>query len=142
MGLSRKFFDAGVERRTPPQARQVNRSEASFLQANAISLKSLSSGIPCNKPNPKHVRRDRCPRSDARDFCEKFKAIVWGNGVHLDNVCISELGSEDILENGQCIGNRYHDIASVPLPGVTWKPRSFEYLRIPHRWATAETRAD
>lgn len=120
----------------------MNRSEVAFLQTNATSSKLLSSGIPCNKPNLQHLRRDRCPRFDARDLCSKFKDIVWGTDVHLDRVCISELGSEDILENEQCIGKRYHDIASVPLPGITWKPRSFEYLRIPHRWATAETRAD
>lgn len=73
------------------------------------------------------------------DLCEKFKDVVWAKGIHLDRVCISKLGPEDIFEDDQCIGKRFHDIASVPLPGVTWEPRSFETLRIPHRWATAET---
>ena len=71
-------------------------------------------------------------------LCEKFKDVVWAKDVHLDRVCISERTPEDIFEDEQCIGTRYHDIASVPLPGVTWEPRSFENLRIPHRWATAE----
>lgn len=72
-------------------------------------------------------------------LCEKFKDVVWGKGVHLDRVCISKLGPEDIFEDEQCVGKRYHDIASVPLPGVTSEPRSFEKLEIPYRWATAET---
>ena len=72
-------------------------------------------------------------------LCEKFKDVVWGKDVHLDRVCISRLGPEVIFEDEQRIGVKYHDIASVPLPGVTWEPRSFEKLRIPHRWATAES---
>lgn len=110
-----------------------------YGHAKFIDTRGLRSGIPKTKPTQKHLGQDVAPRIDAGDLCEKFGDVVWAKDVHLDRVCISELNPENILEDGQCIGVRYPDIVSIPLPGVTWEPRSFEYLRIPQRWATAES---
>ena len=136
MSLAQEFLDAGLERRGSLEA---NRESCAFLQTRAIDTKGLSSEIPNIKSMQTYGRPYRVPRFDARELCEKYKDIVWAKGVHLDRVCISERGPEDIFEDEQCVGKRYRDIASVPLPGVTWEPRSFEYLRIPHRWATWAT---
>ncbi len=119
---------------------QRDRDGRELLQVKVINTKGLSSRFLNTKPTLKHAKVSRAPRFDARGICEKYKKVVWGKGVHLDRVCISEVSSqEDIMEDGQCVGSRPHDIASVPLPGVTWEPRSFEYLRIPRRWDTAES---
>ncbi len=134
--LSQKFMDAGFERRNPIHRPLGSRQ---FRQIRVIDTKGLSSGVLNTKPTLRHLHQHRVPRFDARDLCEKFKDIVWAKGVHLDRVCISELKPKDIAEDGQRVGTQYHDIVRIPLPGVTWEPRSFEYLRIPHRWATAET---
>ena len=132
-GIYREFKDTGLERRNPHHRVRVS------SQMRVIDTTGLSSGVLNDKPSLKHLRLDRSPRFDARDICEKFKDIVWAKGVHLDRVCISELTPEEIYEDGQTIGYKHRDLVSIPLPGVTWEPRSFEYLRIPHRWATAES---
>ena len=134
--LSQEFSAAGLERRDPIENDvQLPR----FRQTRAVETKGLRSGIPRTKPPVKHRKFDIAPRFDARGICEKFKDVVWAKDVHLDRVCISEMGKEPVKEDGQTIGFNYRDIVSIPLPGVTWEPRSFEYLRLPHRWATAET---
>ena len=128
-GISREFMGAGLERQTPLQG---NLGDRRFCQARAIDTKGLSSGVLNTKPSLERFKTYIRPKFDARDLCEKFKDVVWGKDVHLDRVCISALKSQkDIFEDGQKIGSRYDDIVSVPLPGVTWEPRSFEYLRIP-----------
>ena len=134
--LAQEFFAAGLARRNT-----IHRDYGGlqFGQTKCISTLGLKSGIPKTKPSQKHLGSDLTPRFDARDLCEKFRDVVWAKDVHLDRVCISEIVPEDIFEDGQVIGKRYRDIVSIPLPGVTWEPRSFEYLRIPHRWATAES---
>ena len=132
--LLREFSAAGLAKRDP---KQIDLGGLNFLQTRVIDTRGLKSGIPKTKPTLKHFGADMAPRFDARDPCEKFGDVVWAKDVHLDRVCISEITPEYVLEDGQVIGNRYHDIVSIPLPGVTWKPRSFEYLRIPHRWPRA-----
>ena len=134
--LSQEFSAAGLAKKNPLE-RDVG--SLRFNQARVIDTKGLKSGIPKTKSTLKHLGLDRVPRIDARDLCEKFGDVVWAKDVHLDRVCISEMIPEEIFEDGQCIGLRYRDIVSIPLPGVTWKPRSFEYLRIPHGWATAKS---
>ncbi len=130
-------MDAGL-RREGPFWRNLGARELS--QVKVITTRGLSSGFLNKKPTLKHAKVGLAPRFDARGICEKYKDIVWGKGVHLDRVCISEVSSnEDVMEDGQRVGYRFHDIASVPLPGVTWEPRPFEYLRVPRRWATAES---
>ena len=91
-GLSREFWNAGLERRSPledPRGRQ-------FRQIRAIDTKGLNSGFLNDKPSLKHLKQHLCPRFNARDLCDKFKDIVWAKGVHLDRVCISELKPEPI----------------------------------------------
>ena len=133
--LSQEFIDAGLER----SDHGYNLGVRQFLQTRVVSTERLNSGFRKEKPTLKYLNLDTAPRFDARDLCEKFKDVVWGKGVQLDRVCISELSAEKVVEDGRVIGQRFHDIASFPLPGITWEPRSFEPLRIPHRWATAET---
>ena len=134
--LYREFAAAGLAKKTPVQKEA---GDLQFYQAKVIDLRGLKSGILNTKPTVKHLRVDIAPRFDAGDLCEKFGDVVWAKDVHLDRVCISETIPEDILEDGQIIGKRHRDIVSIPLPGVTWEPRSFEYLRIPHRGATSES---
>ena len=134
--LSREFLAAGLAKKNPIEK---DRGGLEFGQTQCINTKGLKSGIPNTKPSLKHFSVDMRPRFDARDLCEKFGDVVWAKNVHLDRVCISELMPEELFEDGQCIGVKYRDIVSIPLPGVTWEPRSFEYLRIPHRWATGES---
>ena len=134
--LFQEFFAAGLAKKVPFQ-RHLEGS--AFDQAKLIDTRGLDSGIPNTKSTLKHLGQSRAPRIDARDLLEKFGDVVWARDVHLDRVCISELTPEDIVEDGQIVGKRYRDVLSIPLPGVTWEPRSFEYLRIPHRWAPAES---
>ena len=134
--LSQEFFAAGLAKNNPIQA---DHGGLQFCQTKVIDTRGLKSGIPKTKPSQKHLGIDLSPRFDARDLLEKFRDVVWAKDVHLDRVCISELVPSNIFEHGQVIGVRHRDIVSIPLPGVTWEPRSFEYLRIPHRWATAES---
>ena len=134
--LSREFFAAGLAKKNPIQ---VDYGGLPLCQAKVIDTRGIKSGIINIKPTLKHLGQDLAPRFDARDLLEKFRDVVWAKDVHLDRVCISEIVPEDIFEDGQVIGIRHRDIVSIPLPGVTWEPRSFEYLRIPHRWATAES---
>ena len=130
-GLQRAFMDAGLRRE---DSLRRSRGGREFLQKKVINTQGLSSGFLKSKPSLKHAKVDLVPRFNARGICEKYKDVVWAKGVHLDRVCISEVSSvEDIMEDGQCVGARFQDIASVPLPGVTWEPRPFEYLRIPRR---------
>ncbi len=134
--ISRKYMDAGLERRDPLQGY----GELPIYQTRVIDTTGLNSGVFNTKPSLKHLKQDMRPKIDARDIIKKFKDIAWAKGVHLDRVCISAVKPKTIYENGQQVGVKFHDIVSIPLPGVTWEPRSFEYLRIPHhRWATAET---
>ena len=134
--LSREFYAAGL---APKDPRGTDITGLKFLQTKCIDTRGLKSGIPNLKPTLKGMHVDMVPRFDARDLRVKFGDVVWAKDVHLDRVCISELIPDDIVEDGQLIGARYRDIVSIPLPGVTWEPRSFEYMRIPHRWATAES---
>ena len=134
--IFQEFYAAGLAKKDP---RQTDIRGLQFLQTRSIDTRGLESGIPNLKPTLKSMHVDKVPRFDARDLCAKFGDVVWAKDVHLDRVCISELKPDDIVEDGQCIGARYRDIVSIPLPGVTWEPRSFEYMRIPHRWATAES---
>ena len=131
--LSQEFMDAGLERRDPLQTLQGGFEELAYRQSRVIETKGLDSGLRNLKPSLKHARSDLRPRFDARDLCEKYKDVVWAKNVHLDRVCISEIGPENVYEDEEVLGVRYNDIASVPLPGVTWEPRQFEYLRLPHR---------
>ena len=134
--LAQDFLAAGLERRAPSD---VNTERPNFRQAKAVNTKGLKSGIPNVKPTLKRFKRDMTPMLDARGICEKFKDVVWAKDVHLDRVCISELKPDNIMEDEQHIGFRFRDIVSIPLPGVTGEPRSFEYLRIPHHgpgWRT------
>lgn len=134
--LSREFFAAGLARKNPMM---TDSGTLQFCQTKALDTKGLRSGIPNTKPTLKYLGTDLAPRFDAEGLCEKFGNVVWAKDVHLDRVGISERIPEEIFEDGQVVGQRYHDIVSIPLPGVTWEPRSFEYMRIPHRWATAES---
>ena len=137
--LAREFFAAGLAKRNPMQTEHLSHEGLRFGQSKCISTIGLNSGIPKLKPKLKHLGFDMVPRFDAGDLCEKFGDVVWAKDVHLDRVCISENKPESIFEDGQRIGAKYRDIVSIPLPGVTWEPRSFEYLRVPHRWATGES---
>ena len=127
--FSQEFMAAGLERMDHYQTRA---GEREFGQVKAISTKGLCSGLRNTKPTLKHLNLELNPRFDARDMCEKFKDVVWAKGVHLDRICISELKLKDIVEDGEKVGVRYEDIVSIPLPGVTWDPPPFEYMRIPH----------
>lgn len=135
--LRQEFVEAGLGREDP---REIRLMDHEFCQIRVIDTKGLSSGIPNNKPTLKHLKKDMLPRFDARDMCVKFKDIVWGKSIHLDRVCIGEFNPQEIFEDGEKVGYRYHDIASVPLPGVTWEPRPFEYLRLPHGHAASGSR--
>ena len=134
--LYREFLAAGLAKTRPSHK---DRGGLEFGQTKCITTNGLNSGIPKLKPTLKHLGFEKVPRFDAVDLCEKFGDVVWAKNVHLDKVCISELIPEQVFEDGQCIGVRHCDLISIPLPGVTWEPRSFEYLRIPHRWATGES---
>lgn len=127
--ISQAFLAAGLERRDPSE---VDTERPNFRQAKAVNTKGLKSGIPKMNPTLKLKGVDLVPRFDARGICGKFKDVVWAKDVHLDRVCISELIPDNIMEDGQQIGYNFRDIVSIPLPGVTGEPRSFEYLRIPH----------
>lgn len=94
MDLFLELHDTGLESR-------YSRGTCGFLRARAVDTRGLGSGIIDAKPTIRRLRRDRAPRFDATDLCEKFKDIVWGKGVHLDRLCISELGPEEILEDEQ-----------------------------------------
>ena len=134
--LRQEFSAAGLAIRTPTER---DNGGLAFRQARALDTKGLGSGIPKTKPKLKGFGLELRPRFDARDLCEKFRDVVWAKDVHLDRVCISEFLPENIFEDGQIIGVRHRDIVSIPLPGVTWEPRSFEPLRIPYQSATAES---
>ena len=132
--LALEFRDAGLWRNDP----LVRDPHFRFDQTKIVDTRLLRSEIPNSKPSLRRYKLFQCPRFDARDLCEKFKDLVLAKNVHLDRVCISEIGAEDIFEEGQRIGMRHRDIISIPLPGVTWEPRPFERMEIPHRWNTAE----
>ena len=131
--ISRIFMDFGLGKRNPLELLQQDRADLAFCQTRVIDTKGLKSGILNRKPSLKRFKIDLRPRFDARELCEKYKDVVWAKNVHLDRVCISEITSGDVYEDGERIGVRYNDIVSVPLPRVTWEPRQFEHLRLPHR---------
>ena len=126
--LAQEFYATGLGKKNPLQ---TDSRRLQYSQVKVIDTNGLKSGIPKTKPTLKHMGLDLVPRFDAGGLCEKFGDVVWARDVHLDRVCISELIPEKILEDEQCIGINFRDIVSIPLPGVTWEPRSFEYLRIP-----------
>ena len=123
-GLSQHFPDADLERRDPSQR---DRGGLEYFQTRVIDTKGLKSELNSSKPSQKKMKRSLVPRFDARDLCVKYKDVIWAKNVHLDRVCISEIGVYNSYEDEECVGVRYNDIASVSLPGVTWEPRPFEY---------------
>ena len=133
--LSQEFSDAGLERRDPSH---TDRLESRFGQVRVLDTKQLNRNNESSPRNLKPLRRG----FDLRGLREKYKDVVWAQHVHLDRVCISEIGPARMYEGDECVGFKYTDLASVPLPGVTWEPRQFESLRLPHRSKTKDAPAD
>lgn len=60
----------------------------------------------------------RSPKFDASDLVQKYKDFEWTTEFPLERLCISELGLKDFRKDGELVRTGFHDIASVPLPGV------------------------
>ena len=133
-GISQEFVAAGLEERD----KWMDLGDRAFSQAKVLDAPGLGSQALTFDPTLKCIVRRRAPPFDARALCEKFNDVVWAKGVHLDRVCISELGTRDVIRAGECIGKQFHDIFSIPLPSVT-RYRHSESLRLPSRRSTAES---
>ena len=134
-GISQEFFAAGLEKR---DNYYMDVGDRAFSQAKVMNAPGLGSRALAFDPTLKGMVRRKAPPFDARAICEKFNDVVWAKGVHLDRICISEIGAKDVIRAGECIGKMFHDIVSIPLPSVTREPRQYESLRLPFQRSTAE----
>ena len=60
----------------------------------------------------------RSPNFDSSDLVQKYKDLEWTTEFPLERLCISERGLKDFRKDGELVRTGFHDIASVPLPGV------------------------
>ena len=135
-GISQEFFAAGLEKR---DSWHTDIGDRAFYQAKVMNAPGLGHRALTFDPTLKGMVRRRTPPFDARAICERFNDVVWAKGVHLDRICISEIGATDVFEAGERIGKVFHDIVSIPLPSVTREPRQYESLRLPFQRSPAES---
>ena len=135
-GISQEFFAAGLEKR---DNWHTDIGDRAFYQVKVMNAPELGHRGFTFDPTLKKIVRRRAPPFDARAICEKFNDVVWAKGVHLDRICISEIGVKDVIEAGRGKGKVFHDIVSIPLPSVTREPRQYESLRLPFQQSPAES---
>lgn len=92
-----------------PEAPRVSIMATKFVRSDVLSEKPTLRGL---KPN-------RSPVFDASDLHAKYKNYPWTTEFPLERMCISELGLRVVWKGGKVIRTAFHDIANVPLPGVS-----------------------
>ena len=61
--------------------------------------------------------RKRTLRFDAQDMYEKYKNHTWIDQLELERLSICEVRMGDLLQNGKVVGQGWHEVAAIPLPG-------------------------
>ena len=53
---------------------------------------------------------------DARELIANYEDFEWTTNLHIERVCICEMGAKKVVENGQVVNEEYLEISSVSLP--------------------------
>ncbi|KAK3178890.1 hypothetical protein OEA41_001027 [Lepraria neglecta] len=93
----------------PPLRIKVAETTCCLPDGPVISLKKKSSNHPARSPGR---------RLDGRPLCDAHQDYIWGSGIQLEELAISEIKMVGRDAEGTLEGRKFVDIGSVPLPGI------------------------